>query len=144
MSTEGTFLRNIQFLVIEDNTFIRTGLEARFTSPAFRRVDNNDAVRPFIDSMVLTGIDTGSGITVLADGMVIGNFNLGYRTPYFVYDPCPELPAEWLGFGDGTPVITDMLIFTGNLAVMTTVTFSYIYNEYLTHGYRPYSSRVPV
>ena len=72
---------------------------------------------------------------MLADNMVISYFNLGYCTSYYIDDPVPELAAEWLGLRNGTPVITAMFIFAGNLAVVTAVALRNIDNQYFTHGY---------
>jgi len=45
--------------------------------------------------------------------------------------PHPELTGVRLGLGVGSPVVADMLVLAGNLAVVTPVADSDVYNKYL-------------
>ncbi len=58
---------------------------------------------------------------MLAYMVHIGHLNLGNGTSDLLLNFCPELPCVRLGLSDGRPVITDMFVLTGDLAVVAAV-----------------------
>jgi hypothetical protein len=71
-------------------------------------------------------MDTGGVVAVLAENRDIVHFNLGHGTADVFSKSHPELAGIRLWFGIGCPVVTDMLILAGNLAVVTAITDAYI------------------
>jgi hypothetical protein len=61
----------------------------------------------------------------------VSYFNPGYRAADGLVDLNPELACFRLRLGVRGPVVADMLVFTGNLAAITTITNPNIYNEVL-------------
>lgn len=71
----------------------------------------------------------------------IVHLHLRHRSPDKLILFYPELTCIGLRFGIGCPVIGDMLILTGNLAAMTTVTEGNINDKYF-QSYLPPSSMI--
>ncbi len=64
-------------------------------------------------ALALQAVDAGGVLAVLADAVVVGDLDFGYRAPLHVDDLVPELAGVGLGFGDGGPVVAHVLVFAG-------------------------------
>ena len=67
---------------------------------------------------------------MLADMLHVGDLYFGDLPSDNILDLHPELAGIRLRFGDGSPVIADMLILAGYLAVVASVASGDIDNKY--------------
>jgi hypothetical protein len=58
---------------------------------------------------------------MLANAMLVSDFDLGNLSTHIVVNFIPELPGIRLWFGDRRPVIGYMLILTSDLAIIAAV-----------------------
>jgi hypothetical protein len=121
MSAEGAFLRDVE-VGIEVDDPVRTGVKALSGTDTFLRVDDDDAVFPLVDSLALAGGDAGSLVTVLADSVHVAYPYLGHCSLHHIDYLLPEVSSIRLWLGVGSPVIANMLVLAGDLAIVATVT----------------------
>jgi len=122
MGTATAFLGDVE-VFIEIDLAPGTGIHTGFTTGAFHRVNDHQAVLSLVDGALDgTVFQTGGIITMHAGNGQIMHLDLGDSAPDELMQFEPELAGIRLGFGIGSPVVGDMLILTSDLTVVTSVT----------------------
>jgi hypothetical protein len=135
MGAACAFLSQIK-IVIEVDGLVRTGIYTALTAGAFDGIYDNQSVFSLVDGILnFAGCHTGSIIAMIAHQSGVGDFNSGYLTPDFFIQLQPELSGFRLGLGIRSPIINYMLVFAGNLAVITTIADRIIMNKYFQFTY---------
>jgi len=123
MGAHSALLSDVEVGIEVDNS-VGTGIQTLPGAGAFLRIDNDDAVIPLVDGTCLAGGDAWCFVAMLADVVHISDPDLGYGALNDIGDLHPELAGIRLRFGDGSPVIGNMLVFAGDLAVVAAVAFT--------------------
>jgi hypothetical protein len=119
MGAEGTFLRDVEILVEIYNPGIRAGIDAVLPTGAFLGIDNYYSIVPLVYRPLFAGADAGRLVAVLAYRVVIGNLDLRDRSPDHIGYLHPELAGIRLRFGIWGPVVANVFVLAGDLAVIT-------------------------
>ncbi len=114
---------------VEVDGVVGAGVEAVFAAGALFRVDEHQAVVTAIDGAGLAGGDAGGVLAMHAGGGDVRHLDLGYAAAFALDEFHPEVSGVGLGFGIGRPVVADVLVLAGDLAVVTTVAFGYVNYE---------------
>ena len=120
VSAEGALLGDVKVGIEVDNA-VGAGIDALSGAGAFFRVDDDDAVVALVDGAGLAGQDAGGVIAVLADIVHVSDSDLGHGALDDIGDLHPEVAGIGLGFGDRGPVVADVLVLAGDLAVVAAV-----------------------
>src|SRR5450759_3342295 len=134
---ERALLGDVQRVVEVDHAFIRTRREAELVAAALLGVDDHGPVVALVDGVDVAGLDARGVVAVLADAVHVGHLDLGHLTAHVVVHPVPELPRVGLRLGDGRPVVADVLVLAGHLAVVAAVADVQIDDEDLAHHSPP-------
>jgi hypothetical protein len=129
MRAARAFLGQVQ-IIVEVNGIVRTGIHAVLTARAFDRINDDQSILSLVNGVYFTGRHTGSIIAMLAHQGGVSYLDPGYLTPDFFIQFQPELSDFGLGLGIRSPIIGHMLVFTGDLAVITTIADRIIMYKY--------------
>jgi hypothetical protein len=130
MGTAGAFLGQPQPLIKGDRA-VGAGIDTELAAVAFSRVDLDQSVFPLADRFMGASRDAGSVITVLAHRGLVGHLDLGDRPMDNLIELVPELARHLHRLGIGHPVVADVLVLTGNLATVTSITLcSIVYKDF--------------
>jgi hypothetical protein len=125
MGAAGAFLGDIKTVIPIDRS-VRTGIHAILAAGTLHRVDYYQSVISPVDSLHRAGWQAGCITAMIAQVSNISYFNLGDRPSDMLAQFQPELSGFRLGFGIRSPIVNNMLVFAGDLAIIASVTSCYI------------------
>jgi hypothetical protein len=120
MGAHGALLSYVE-VGIEVDYSVGTSVETLSGAGALFRVDDDDAVLSLVDGTCLTRRDAWCIVAMLANVMHIPDSDLGHCALDDVGDLHPELAGIRLRLGDRSPVIANVLVLAGNLAVVAAI-----------------------
>jgi hypothetical protein len=130
MGAAGAFLGQVQ-IVIEVNGFVRAGVDAALAAGALNRINDYQPIFSLIDRTInFAGRHAGGIRTMIAEEWIIGYLDSGYLPSNGLGQLQPELAGIRLRFSIRGPVIGDMLILAGDLAVVAAIADRTIMNKY--------------
>jgi hypothetical protein len=129
MGATRAFLGQVK-IIIEVNGIVWTGIHAVLAARAFDGVNDDQSIFPLVNGVYFTGRYAGSIIAMLAHQGGVSYLDPGYLTPDFFIQFQPELSDFGLGPGIRSPIIGHVLVFTGDLAVITTIADRIIMYKY--------------
>src|SRR5665647_84197 len=134
---ERALLGDVQRVVEVDHVLVGARLEAELIAAALVGVDDHGPVVALVDRLDVASGDARRLVAVLADAVHVRDIDLGHLAAHVVVDPVPELPRVGLRLGDGRPVVADVLVLAGHLAVVAAVADVQIDDEDLAHHSPP-------
>ena len=140
MGTAGALLGYLK-LIIEINSPIGTGINAKLAAGAFLGVNDNQPIRSGEYGSHRAGLYTRSIVTMLSRYKHMGYLNMRYLSPLGFIHFTPKMSPFRLRLGIGGPIVAAVLVLTGNLALVTPTARTNIYHKSL-HFCLPPSTQV--
>ena len=138
MRATGALLRQVEVFVEEDH-IVRAGGHAEAAAGALLGIEDDQAVIALVGrARDGARFDARSIVTVLAQVRAVSHLHLRHGAADLLLKVQPELADLRLRFGDGRPVVTDVLVLADDLAVVAAIAPSGVDDEYLlAHSYLP-------
>ena len=125
----GALLRERELVVPVDGA---VGAALHYLRPPGRLlgIDDDQPVIALVDG-VGRCLDAGSVVAVLAERRLVGDAHAGHSPARRLLHADPEVPGLRLRPGDRAPVVVDVLVFAGDLAVVAAVAPGVVDHEHL-------------
>jgi hypothetical protein len=130
-------LTKLQFL-IEIDDIIGAGFHTILAASAFLRINEHNAILPSEHRIFRASRNTRRLLTMHTGDRHSLYQNLRLRAPHCLNDLHPKVPFR-LRFGYWGPIVSNVLVFTGELAIVTPNTFTDI-NQDCLHFVNPFST----
>jgi len=128
MSAARAFLSQVKVIIEIDRT-VGAGIDAALAAGALDWVDDNHSIFSLVNGLRFAGVYAGSIVAMVTHQSHISYLYPGYLASDSFRQLQPELSGIRLGSGIRSPIISDMLIFASNLAVIAAIAYRNIMNK---------------
>ena len=139
VSAARALLGNLKLVVPEDGV-VGASVHEFFFALCLFGVNNDQAVFALVNCFG-SNLHAGSIVAVLAALGNVGQLNLRHLAAHLFLNAGPELTGVGLGHCIGQPLVVNVLVFAGELAVAAAVAFCGIKNKHFCHNYSPLTMR---